>query len=301
MLHGSVRASVVAVMLAGALLATSFSTGPPTSRTGAPAVGGVAAEGVCTLCHTTFPLNANGATLEILDVPEFYLPDSVYTLRVRLSSTFTPPRRWGFQLTAVRAANGQGAGTFDIAGSTLLQILSGSGAFASRRYVEHTSSGTFPNDDGPIVWTFRWRAPNANQGRIHFFAAGNAANNSGSNSGDHIYTQRDSADIHPLLDAPHVPVATFDELSAPRPNPFRFSTTLGFSLARAGRLEITVLDSQGRSVRTILTGERPAGPGTVTWDGRRDDGGAAAPGVYWARLVASGSPEPVSRRVLLTR
>jgi hypothetical protein len=42
-----------------------------------------------------------------------------------------------------------------------------------------------------------------------------------------------------------------------------------------------------------------AGRYTVTWDGRRDDGGSASSGVYFARLTA-GAFE-ASQRVVLMR
>ena len=301
MRHGILRLSIVAALVAGGTLALASSGGPPPTRTGAPAVGGVAAEGVCTACHTSFPLNAAGATLDILDVPEFYLPGRMYTLRVRMTSTFALPRRWGFQITAVRALDGQGVGTFDIAELAGVQIVSGAGVFASRRYVEHTTSGTFDNNSGPVEWTLRWRAPATDAGRIFFFAAGNAANSNDSNSGDHIYTRRDTTDIHPLLDAPVTPVAGLDVLEPAAPNPFRATTTFRYQLSRAGAAELSILDAQGRVVRMLLSGDQPAGRASVTWDGRRDDGVRAAAGLYFARLSTSEGRSPVSRQVVLTR
>ena len=295
------RCTVIAVLVAGASLAFAFSTGPPASRTGAPAVGGVVAEPACTACHSSFPLNAAGATLEILDVPEFYLPGTLYTLRVRMTSTFALPRRWGFQITAVRALDGQGVGTFDIAGLSGIQVVNGSSPYATRRYVEHTSAGTFDNNSGPVEWTLRWRAPNTDLGRIFFFAAGNAANSNDFNTGDHIYTKRDTTDIHPLLDAPGSPVARLDLLEPARPNPFRSSTSFAYTLAEEGVVTLTVFDAQGRVVRTIVSGEQPAGPGSATWDGTREDGGPAEAGVYFARLHTPGARAALSRRVVLTR
>src|SRR5262245_27052301 len=294
------RSIVVAVLVTGTFPAIATSTGPPASRTGAPAFAGVAAEPNCRDCHVTFPLNAAGATLEILDVPEFYLPDTTYTLRVRMSSTFAGGRRWGFQVTAVRASNGQGIGTFNITGLTGIQVVSGFGAFATRRYVEHTSAGTFPGNLGPVEWILRWRASNANVGRIYFFAAGNAANNSNSNTGDHIYTQQDSTDIHPLLDAPP-PLAGPDVLEQAAPNPFRSTTAFSYTLSRSGAVELTIFDAQGRVVRRLFSGERPAGRGSATWDGRRDDGAPAAAGVYHARLSGAAFRAPVTQRVVLAR
>ena len=292
-----VRLLALATVVSGASIAFAFSTGPPASKTGAPAVGGVVGEGICTECHSSFPLNTPGATVEILDVPTFYDPDTLYTLRVRMTSTFAPPRRWGFQITAVRAADGQGAGTFDITGITGIQVINGAGAFASRRYVEH-STNTFQGNVGPVEWTLRWRAPSTNVGRILFFAAGNAANNSGTNTGDHIYTTRDTTDINPLVG---VPVATdaLDLLDSPYPNPFRSHTRVGYVLSRGGAGELTVFDLQGRRVRSLVRGTLSPGPGAAIWDGRSDAGAAAAAGVYLVRLSAPGVQ--LSRRIVLTR
>lgn len=300
MLRWIVRLAVLAVIAAGATFAFALSTGPAASRTGAPLVGGVAAESNCTQCHGGFALNTPGATLEILDAPEFYVPGTQYTLRVRMTSTFAPPRRWGFQITAVRESNGQGSGTFDITGFAGIQILNGSGVYASRRYVEHLSAGTFPLNNGPVEWTFRWTAPATNEGRIFFFAAGNAANNSNNNSGDHIYTQRDTTDINPLLDVP-LAVDALDVLEAARPNPFVGSTVMTYSLARGGDVDLVVFDASGRRVRSLVSGERPAGRATVAWDGRADGGGSAEPGVYFVRLSAPGARAPLTRRVTLIR
>jgi hypothetical protein len=293
------RIAVLTALVSGTSLALALSNGPPTSRTGAPAVGGVSAEGVCRDCHTTFPLNAAGATLEILDVPPFYVPATVYPIRVRLTSTFAPPRRWGFQITAVRALDGQGSGTFDITGSAGIQIVNGVGMWNSRRYVEHVSSGTFPNNNGPIEWSFDWQAPATDEGRIFFFAAGNAANNSGTNSGDHIYTQRDTTDIHPLLGVPQT--LARDVLGNAYPNPFRGSTVVTYAMARAGRMDLSVFDAQGRRVRTLVAGSRAEGPASVAWDGRHGDGAMAEPGVYFLRLVTADSPQGHVKRVALLR
>lgn len=41
---------------------------------------------------------------------------------------------------------------------------------------------------GPRSWEFDWTAPSAGTGPVRFYAAGNAANNDGSDNGDRIYT-----------------------------------------------------------------------------------------------------------------
>jgi len=298
-----VRVVVVLALVFGSSLAFGLSTGPVASRTGAPAVGGVAAELNCTQCHSSFALNLPGATLEILDAPQFYWPDSLYTIRVRMTSTFgtAAQRRWGFQITAVTASNGQGVGSFDVIGNPAIQLVTGAGVYASRKYVEHTSAGTFPGTAGPTEWSIRWLSPATDVGRIFFFAAGNAANNSGSNTGDHIYTVRDTSDISPLVDAPVASPVAVNALAPARPNPFRGETTLDYALSKEGPVDLVVFDLNGRRVRTLVAGTRPAGPGAARWDGTGDDGRPAAAGVYFVRLVTTRGEGPITRKVMLAR
>jgi len=72
------------------------------------------------------------------------------------------------------------------------------------------------------------------------------------------------------------------------PNPFNPATTLHFGLPAAGHAELRVFDVQGRLVRTLVDGQRPAGAGQVNWDGRDHDGRQVASGTYYARFVAGG-------------
>lgn len=289
--RGFVRLAAAAVLLTGASLAFAFSTGPPAARTGAPAIGGVGAEGDCTLCHTGFPLNQPGATLEILGVPGRYEPGATYVLKVRMTSTFPVPRRWGFEITAVRESNGQGAGTFDVTAASGVQVVSGIGAFASRRYVEHNLEGTYDEAEGPVEWKFRWRAPDSDLGRITFFCAGNAANSNSTTSGDHIYTAQATTEFTSPLRA----------LDAAHPNPFVDVTALSFVIPAGGPVDLAVFDAQGRRLRTLVSGYRPAGRTSVTWNGRREDGTRAGSGVYFVRLSAPGASGLLIRRITLTR
>jgi hypothetical protein len=55
-------------------------------------------------------------------------------------------------------------------------------------YVEHIPAGTHAGDPGPVSWSFEWTAPETPPDSVVFYAAGNAANNNGSTSGDYIYT-----------------------------------------------------------------------------------------------------------------
>jgi subtilisin family serine protease len=82
------------------------------------------------------------------------------------------------------------------------------------------------------------------------------------------------------------------------PTPFRGSTTLRFSLPRAGDVTLAVYDAGGRQVRQWQRGWLDAGPQTMVWDGRDDAGRAAPAGVYFG-LVRGPDVSERSRLVLL--
>ncbi len=75
------------------------------------------------------------------------------------------------------------------------------------------------------------------------------------------------------------------------PNPFNPSTTVGFSLATATGVELSVYDITGRLVATLASGEFPAGSHAAVWDGRDDTGRETASGIYFYALTAGETQE----------
>ncbi len=73
-------------------------------------------------------------------------------------------------------------------------------------------------------------------------------------------------------------------LGAPNPNPFHATAQFAVSLPEAGPMEFAVFSVDGRRVRILATGERPAGEYRLVWDGRSDSGQSLKSGVYYARL-----------------
>jgi hypothetical protein len=182
------------VLLLASGIALAYSTGPPASETGSPAIGSAPAEGTCRGCHTTNALNVGG-TVTILNAPAVYKPDSTYVLTVQLASTQTAGstvRKWGFEITAVNGSTGAGFGTLTRTNADTLttRIIAGSGSLSTRRYLQHVSAGTRTGQASPVTWTLRWTAPNAAASTVPamFFVAGNAANGDFSNANDWIYT-----------------------------------------------------------------------------------------------------------------
>jgi hypothetical protein len=74
------------------------------------------------------------------------------------------------------------------------------------------------------------------------------------------------------------------ELRPAAPNPFETSTRINFTMARRGTAEVRVIDVAGRRVATLLNGDAEAGPHSVTWNGKFDDGRIAPSGVYRCEL-----------------
>jgi flagellar hook assembly protein FlgD len=72
------------------------------------------------------------------------------------------------------------------------------------------------------------------------------------------------------------------------PNPFTITTTIGFTLPRAGRADIVVFDVSGRTIKHLFGGDLPAGSHTAIWDGTDDHGSKVGSGVFFYRLKGPG-------------
>ncbi len=83
--------------------------------------------------------------------------------------------------------------------------------------------------------------------------------------------------------APQVQPAKF-ELHANYPNPFNPTTTLSFSLTRAGEVSLVVYNVLGEQVAVLQQGTLNAGEHQLNWNAS-----ALASGVYFARLSAFGA------------
>lgn len=83
------------------------------------------------------------------------------------------------------------------------------------------------------------------------------------------------------------------------PNPTRGACAFAFALKEPGNVEVAIHDVAGRLVRTLSPGMLAAGPHAVQWDGRRQSGAAAGPGLYFAEFRTPH--ERAVGRVLLVR
>ena len=81
--------------------------------------------------------------------------------------------------------------------------------------------------------------------------------------------------------------------------PFNPAVVIPFTLARAGRITLTVVDVKGRVVRVLEKGVWPAGRGQSVWDGADRAGRPVASGAYRAVLETAGGR--VSTPLVLVR
>ena len=75
-------------------------------------------------------------------------------------------------------------------------------------------------------------------------------------------------------------------LSQNYPNPFNPTTRIEFTLAKSDLVSLEVYDLLGRKVRTLVSEYLSPGYKSVTWDGKNDEGGQVASGVYLYRMRA---------------
>jgi hypothetical protein len=152
----------------------SRSNGSPESASGSPFDGVT-----CTKsgCHAgTASAQDNMVTSNI--PASGYFPGQTYTITV--SITQAGISKFGFSISP-QNSSGAVLGSLVITNSAQTQLKN-----VGHQYVTHTTAGNAGT--GSKTWSFDWVAPTAGTGAVPFYAAVNAANGNGNNSGDQIYT-----------------------------------------------------------------------------------------------------------------
>jgi len=84
------------------------------------------------------------------------------------------------------------------------------------------------------------------------------------------------------VDRPEVGLPTTTALSQNYPNPFNAETNIGYVLAEAGNVNLSVYDISGRLVETLVDGHQEAGEHIVTWNGSD-----VSSGIYFYKVATS--------------
>ena len=90
-------------------------------------------------------------------------------------------------------------------------------------------------------------------------------------------------DASEALSAP-LPKPTDSIRLAASPNPFFAGSSVAFSLAERGEVDLAIYDLSGRRVRALQSGVLSAGTHRFEWNGADEHGRPVAAGVYFARL-----------------
>ncbi len=130
-------------------------------------------------------------------------------------------------------------------------------------------------------------------GPIYFGAFGNYRNEPYYDDADAMLLLKQAIEWAALgstgISGPGSAPAPRAELRVAVPSPFSFRTTINYSLPAAGRARLVVYDLAGKLVKTLVSGNLPAGDGHVTWNRTDDAGRMIARGVYFCRLQAEGT------------
>jgi hypothetical protein len=191
--------------------------GAPAGYTGSPGDGKN-----CTQCHGGNPANVIGWITSDIDLSG-YIPGQTYTITVTLSGS----GKKGFEVSPQNTA-GTLLGTLSAGSGT---ELAGSG-----KYVTQSSSSTA----NPKVWNFEWTAPAAGTGEVTFYGA--------------FVISEPVTKLSTLTVQENTGVSVTERQEFPGrvyPNPTSGLLKLDLSLAVPQKATISILDLQGREVRSM--------------------------------------------------
>lgn len=160
----------------------SFTSGGPSGRSGSPIDVGTCAT---RSCHGSFTLDSGPGSVSLTsNIPAVgYSPGDTYQITVSMAQA--ERSKFGFQAMCYGERTMKGTGSITATDATRTIV----NATANAQYVTHRSAGT--SGTNMASWTFDWTSPE-NDEDVTFYAVGNAANNNGNASGDHIYSTNET-------------------------------------------------------------------------------------------------------------
>ncbi len=107
--------------------------------------------------------------------------------------------------------------------------------------------------------------------------------------------------VIPGGEEPDAPVVEFvTAMEQNHPNPFNPSTDIRFSLQDDAHVKLTVYNTRGQLVKTLLDEERTAGDGhSVTWNGTDENNNSCGSGIYFYKLETGNST--ITRKMMMLK
>jgi Secretion system C-terminal sorting domain len=222
------------VFLIGTFFAGILSDNGKAGVTGSPG------ENNCTQCHNSFTVNSGTGSVTISsDMTNWeYVPGQTYQISVTVAQSNIGLFGLGFEALQSSGAN---AGTLTPGTGTQIKnaLIGGN----QRANIVHTLNGGASSNSH--TFNFTWTAPSTNVGVVTFYAAGNAANDNGSDTGDRIYTA--SQIVNPASVGIQEAELTNAFIGA-YPNPFNSSLQVQYTLKNNANIQINVMDLTGKIV-----------------------------------------------------
>ncbi len=103
------------------------------------------------------------------------------------------------------------------------------------------------------------------------------------------------------------PVASEDPINKPVismlqqnfPNPFNPETTISFSIPKSGKANLSIYNTKGQLVKTLVDGNVAKGAQQLTWKGTDNNGKRVGSGLYFYKLNTDGKVE--TRKMMLMK
>ncbi len=270
----------LAIFIGVAAIATAdiLSDNGKAGKTGSPG------ETSCTNCHNSYTVNSGGGSITISSSNMTnwqYIPGQVYHINVTVSRAANSLFGVGFE--ALKANGNTPAGTFTITNSGSTSIKSVTVGGVVRPNIVHQLNGGIGT--GSKVFSFDWTAPSTNVGNIIFYAAGDACNNNGNESGDYVYTTTQT--ISPASTTGITNLGPDNDVLKVYPNPTQKEVTVDYSISNPSLVQISVLNLAGQKILMLLNETQFGGFYTQQFN----LGNQLAKGVYLVALESGGQRE----------
>ncbi len=96
-----------------------------------------------------------------------------------------------------------------------------------------------------------------------------------------------------------IPVVNRTTLSQNYPNPFNPTTTINYSIAKEGTVELTVYNIKGQKVKTLVNERKEAGQHSIVWNGKDNTNKTVSSGIYFYSL--STGKKNMKKKMLLLK
>ncbi len=145
------------------------------------------------------------------------------------------------------------------------------------------------------TWTVNIDAPSAT-GNTYFYSVTVAAENAEPKILERMLVADSPVTIQ---QQPTVNLPTSIYLEQNYPNPFNPTTSISYTLAESGTVDLMIFNMLGEHVRTLVSEDQGIGTYNVTWDASSDTGESVASGTYVYRLRLGDAV--MVRKMLLLR